>query len=99
MMRHCTFHSHRILSKIDKNFRINPFRFIYYHRHVNSSMRYYAAEVDASSLPPLSREVKMPVEVSPAHDFTRRRDIKLNIPEYQLIVNLVSSVQVFQVSF
>ncbi|KAF8558456.1 Gpi1-domain-containing protein [Imleria badia] len=67
---------------------INPFRFIYYHRHANSSLRFYATEVDASSLPPLSSEAKIPVEVSLAHDFTRRRDIELNIPEYQLIVNL-----------
>lgn len=57
-------------------------------------MRFYAAEVDGPSLPPLPKEVKTPVEVSLAHDFTRR-DIKLNIPEYRLVVNLVSSVQLF----
>lgn len=56
-------------------------------------MRFYAAEVDAPSLPPLPKEVKTPVEVSLAHDFTRRRDIKLDVPDYHLIVNLVSNVQ------
>lgn len=55
-------------------------------------MRFYAAEVDAPSLPPILNETKTPMEVSLAHDFTQRRDIKLNVPEYQLVVNLVSSV-------
>jgi hypothetical protein len=59
-------------------------------------MRFYAAEVDAPSLPLLPNEVKTPVEVSLAHDFTRRKDIKLNVPEYELVVNLVSSVQFFK---
>lgn len=55
-------------------------------------MRFYAADVDVSSLPPLP---KTPVAVSLAHDFTRRRDDRLNVPEYQLIVYMVSSVRLF----
>lgn len=52
-------------------------------------MRFYVAEVDAPS-PPLSSEVNVPMEVSLAHDFTRKVDNRLNVPEYQIMVNMVS---------
>lgn len=55
-------------------------------------MRFYAAEVDPPNLAPILNEVKTPMEVSLTHDFTRRRDTKLDVPEYQLVVNLVSSL-------
>lgn len=58
-------------------------------------MRFYAAEVDAPSLPPILNEAKAPMEVSLAHDFTRRKDIKLRVPEYQLVVDLVSNTWLF----
>ena len=58
-------------------------------------MRFYAADVDVSSLPPLPNEVKTPVALSLAHDFTRRKDVRLNVPEYQSIVCMVSSVRLF----
>ncbi|KAF8436950.1 hypothetical protein L210DRAFT_873168 [Boletus edulis BED1] len=77
---------------------IAPFRFIYYRHYAKSSMRFYAAEVDVPSLPPISNDVNTPVEVSLAHDFTRRRDIKLNVPEYHLIVNLVSGCPTLHLS-
>lgn len=69
---------------------MDPFTFIYYRRHAKNSLRFYSAEVDAPGLPHIIREVKTPVEVSLIHDFTRRKDI--DVPEYQLVVNLVSSV-------
>lgn len=55
-------------------------------------MRFYAAEVDAHSIPPIFDEAETPMDMSLAQDFTRRRDIKLNVPEYRLVVDLVSSV-------
>lgn len=96
MTHHCTFDSiEPTLARTDEIFRIDPFNFIYYCRHSKSSMRFHAAEVDAPGLPPVLNEVKTPVEVSLACDFTRSRDIKHSVPEYQLVVNLVSSVQPF----
>ncbi|KAN0075330.1 N-acetylglucosaminyl transferase component (Gpi1) domain containing protein [Tylopilus felleus] len=66
----------------------HPFRFIFYRRHSQSSLRFYSAEVDAPGLPPLDNDAQIPMEESLAHDFTRRRDFKLNVPEYKFMVDL-----------
>ncbi|KAH0830402.1 hypothetical protein J3R83DRAFT_1796, partial [Lanmaoa asiatica] len=86
-----SFRSSTILNIKDQDASlISPVRLICYHRHAKSSMRFYAPEVCAPSLTPFRNEVKTPMEVSLAHDFTRRRDMKVGVPEYQPVVDLVS---------
>ncbi|KAF9228648.1 Gpi1-domain-containing protein [Gyrodon lividus] len=64
---------------------MNPYRFIYYHRHAMDSRRFYAAENDMADLSLVDNDLKTPMEASIAHDFTRNKSVQ--VPDYQLIIN------------
>ena len=71
-------------------FRMDPLSFIFYSRHTKRSKRFYSAEVDTPDVPPILNEAGTPLELFLGHDFTRRKDTKSSVPDYQLVVNQVS---------
>lgn len=68
-------------------FFIKPYRFTHYHRHATNSMRFYSADNDIPGLSPVYNDLKIPMEASITHDFTRNRSAQMNVSDYQLIID------------